>query len=421
MLSMDLDGQYCGLDYQVYIVKGFDFYFIWLLWDVYCVQQLLMVLLYLDKSIDFICLLFVVCVVSLFGILLVWVFGGLEIWCMIGYYVVLVIVDVYFKGVCGFDVNEVLQVMVVSVSYGLYGDLVDYMKFGYVLIDCEFEGVFKMFEYVYDDWIIVQMVKVMGKCDIVVIFGKCVGNWCNVWDVKIGFMCVWLVNGLFCELFDLVVVGYGSDYIEGNVFQYFWYVLQDVFGLIVVMGGKVYFIDKFDGVFDVKVDLVYFKYVEDIIGLIGWYVYGNELSYYLVYLYDYVGVLWKIQQCLKQIMDSQYVVWLDGLVGNDDLGQMLVWYVFMVLGFYLVMLGSDEYVIGCLFVVKVVLYLVNDKIFMIIVVFFDVLYFYVGEIILNGQFFKQFFLYYCDLVVGGELYFCMIVVFVGVVMQVLQG
>lgn len=411
ILFMDVDGQYCGVDNVVYCVEGYMNYLIFLLWDIYWVLYLLFMLVQLEKcNSDVVNLLLVYQQYSLYGMLLVWVFYGQEMWCMIGYYVVLVIVDVYIKGICGFDVDKVFVVMVVIVNYGFYDGIVQYCELGWVLIDEEGEVVSKIFEYVFDDWIIVCMVQVMGCKDVQIIFDVCVGNWWYVFDLDIGFMCVCKCDGSFCILFDFSVSGYGIDYIEGNVWQYFWYVLQDVVGLVVVYGGSEKLFVWLDQVFDVKVDLFIFEYMEDIIGLIGWYVYGNEFSYYVVYFYVYVGQLWCIQVCLKQIMDIQYVDCLDGLVGNDDFGQMLVWYVFIVLGFYLVVFGSGEYIIGCLFLLKVVFYLFNGCIFIVIVDGLDLVYGYVGVVILNGVLLQCIFLCYDEIMVGGELCFILQVV-----------
>ena len=419
-LSMDVDGQYRGPDHQVHTAKGFDFYSTWSLWDVYRAQQPLMVLLHPDRSTDFIRSLLAARADSPFGILPVWAFGGLETWCMIGYHAVPVIADAYLKGVRGFDANEALQAMVASASYGPYGDLADYMKLGYVPIDREPEGASKTLEYAYDDWTIAQMATAMGKRDIAATFGKRAGNWRNAWDAKTGFMRARLANGSFREPFDPAVAGYGSDYTEGNAFQYSWYVPQDVPGLIEAMGGKARFVDKLDDVFDAKVDPAHFKHVEDITGLIGWYAHGNEPSHHLAYLYDYAGAPWKTQQRLKQIMDSQYAARPDGLAGNDDLGQMSAWYVFTALGFYPVTPASDVYAIGRPFVAKAVLHLARDKTFTITAAPFDALHPYVGEITLNGQPLTQPFLHHRDLVAGGELHFRMIAAPAGAATQASQ-
>ena len=67
--------------------------------------------------------------------------------------------------------------------------------------------------------------------------------------------------------------------------------------------------------------------------MIGQYIHGNEPSHHLPYLYMYAGAPLKTQARLKQIVDSQYKPSPDGLVGNDDLGQMSAWLVFTSLGF----------------------------------------------------------------------------------------
>ena len=102
--------------------------------------------------------------------------------------------------------------------------------------------------------------------------------------------------------------------------------------------------------FDQKVDPARYADVEDISGMIGQYIHGNEPSHHLPYLYMYAGEPWRTQARLQQIVQSQYKPTPDGLVGNDDLGQMSAWYVFTALGFYPVAPGSNQYVLGRPFV-----------------------------------------------------------------------
>src|SRR3546814_13095302 len=77
-----------------------------------------------------------------------------------------------------------------------------------------------------------------------------------------------------------------------------------------------------------------YSQAEDIAGLIGQYIHGNEPSHHVAYLYAYAGAPWRTQERLKQIVDSQYKPTPDGLSGNDDLGQMSAWLIFTSLGFY---------------------------------------------------------------------------------------
>jgi predicted alpha-1,2-mannosidase len=406
-LSMDVNGQYRGPDHAVHQADGFEFHSTWSLWDVYRAQQPLMVLLDPERSGDFIRSLIAAREASPFGILPVWAYQGLETWCMIGYHAVPVIADAYIKGVRGFDAGKALDAMVASATYAPYGDLADYMKLGYVPIDREPEGASKTLEYAYDDWALAQMAKAMGRADVAATFEKRAGNWKHAWDPQTGFMRARLSSGAFRAPFDPAVAGYGSDYTEGNAYQYSWYVPQDVPGLIAAMGGPTKFIQRLDEVFDAKVDPSHFKHVEDITGLIGWYAHGNEPSHHLAYLYDYAGAPWKTQQRLKQIMDSQYAARPDGLSGNDDLGQMSAWYVFTALGFYPVTPASDAYAIGRPFVARATLHLSNGNDFTISAAPLDEAHPYVGAVTLNGKPLAEPFLHHAQILAGGELHFRM--------------
>ena len=406
-LSMDVNGDYRGPDNAVHRAQGFEFHSTWSLWDVYRAQQPLMVLLQPQRSVDFVRSLIAAREASPFGILPVWAYQGLETWCMIGYHAVPVIADAYVKGIRGFDADAALKAMVASATYAPYGGLGEYMKLGYVPIDKEPEGASKTLEYAYDDWTIARMAKAMGREDVAATFAKRAGNWRNAYDPKTGFMRARKSDGAFREPFDPSAAGYGTDYTEGNAWQYSWYVPQDVAGLISAMGGDKAFVDKLDSVFDAKVDPSHFAHVEDITGLIGWYAHGNEPSHHLAYLYDYAGAPWQTQKRLKQIMDSQYAPRPDGLAGNDDLGQMSAWYVFTALGFYPVAPGSDEYAIGRPFVKKATLHLQGGKTFTVSAEPLDDAHPYVGEVTLNGKPLDRTFLRHGEILAGGELHFRM--------------
>ena len=410
-LSMDVNGQFRGPDGAVHQANDkngkFEFHSTWSLWDVYRAQQPLMALLAPQRSTDFIRSLIASREASPFGILPVWAYQGMETWCMIGYHAVPVIADAYIKGVRGFDVDAALKAMVASATYAPYGGLGDYMKLGYVPIDKEPEGASKTLEYAYDDWSLAQMAKAVGRKDIAATFDQRAGNWRHAYDPKTGFMRARKVDGTFREPFNPDTAGYGTDYTEGNAWQYSWYVPQDVAGLVKAMGGDAKFVTKLDSVFEAKVDSSHFANVEDITGLIGWYAHGNEPSHHLAYLYDYAGAPWQTQKRLKQIMDSQYAQRPDGLAGNDDLGQMSAWYIFTALGFYPVTPASDEYAIGRPFVARATLHLSNGKDFTVSAAPLDDAHPYVGSVTLNGKPLDRVFLRNGEILAGGELHFTM--------------
>jgi predicted alpha-1,2-mannosidase len=326
---------------------------------------------------------------------------------MIGYHAVPVIADAYMKGIRGYDASAALDAMVASASYAPYGGLGDYMKLGYVPIDREGEAASKTVEYAFDDWTIARTAAAMGRTDVAARFDKRAGNWRNAYDKDSGFLRARVASGAFREPFDPARSGYGTDYTEGNAWQYSWYVPQDVAGLIKAHGGDGSFVAMIDKVFDAKVDPQQFAHMEDITGLIGWYAHGNEPSHHVAYLYDYAGQPWRTQERLKQIMDTQYAARVDGLAGNDDLGEMSAWFLFTAMGFYPVAPASNEYVIGRPFVSRVTLDLPNGKRFAIVADSLDDAHPYVGTVMLDGKPLERSFIRHEEIMAGGELRFGM--------------
>lgn len=407
-ISMDTDGSYRGPDNGVHRAEGFQFVSTFSLWDTYRAEQPLMTLIQPERrTVDVVQSLLASQKESPFGILPIWQFQGLETWCMIGYHAVPEIADAYLKGIRGFDADQALNAMVASATYGPYGHLEDYMKLGFVPLDKDGEGASKTVEYAYDDWTIARMARQMGRNDIAATFEKRAQNWRNVFDTTIGFVRPKNSDGSYMTPFDPARAGAGSGFTEGNAWQYSWYEPQDEAGLIQLLGGDDKLVAKLDAMFDAKVDPKRYADVEDIAGMIGQYIHGNEPSHHLAYLYNYAGAPWRGQERLKQIVESQYKTAPDGLVGNDDLGQMSAWFVFTSLGFYPVAPGSNEYVLGRPFVDKATLNLPNGNRFQVIAENLSEKNLYVAKVTLNGKPLLRSYLRHDEIMRGGELRFTM--------------
>lgn len=407
-LFMDADGQYRGSDNAVHKAEGYTNYSTFSLWDTYRALHPLLTLVQPEKrNSDFVNSMLAHHEHSPYGMLPVWSFHGLEDWCMIGYHAVPVIADAYVKGIRGFDADKALKAMVETANYGPYDGIAQYRELGYVPIDEEGEAASKTLEYAFDDWTIARMAQAMGKTDVAATFDKRAGNWRNAFDKDTGFMRARKRDGSFRTPFDPSASGYGTDYTEGNAWQYSWYVPQDVAGLAAAHGGSDKLLARLDEVFNAKVDPSIFEHMEDITGLIGWYAHGNEPSHHVAYLYAYAGHPWRTQARLKQIMDTQYADRPDGLAGNDDVGQMSAWYVFTALGFYPVAPGSGEYILGRPFLPRTAMRLPSGKTFTIVADGLDDKHTYVGSVSLNGKPLERTFLRHDEILAGGELRFSM--------------
>ncbi|WP_137896919.1 GH92 family glycosyl hydrolase [Sphingomonas sp. 2SG] len=404
----DADGRYRGPDDQVHRADGFTFRSTFSLWDTFRAEHPLLTLVQpTQTTVDVVRSLVASRRFSPDGILPVWQFAGRETWTMIGYHAAPVIADAYLKGIRGFDADAALDAMVASADYAPYGGLGDYMARGYVPIDKEPEAASKTVEYAYDDWTIARMARAMGRDAIAARFEKRAANWRNSFDTKTGWLRARLSSGAFRTPFDPTAINYGSDYTEGNAWQYSWFMPQDQAGLFRLLGGDAKAIAKLDAMFDYDNSKLDYSHAEDIAGLIGQYIHGNEPSHHVAYLYDYAGAPWRTQERLAQIVASQYKPTPDGLAGNDDLGQMSAWLVFTALGFYPVAPGSNEYVIGRPFVDRATLNLPDGKSFVVVADGLSTTNRYIAAVTLNGVPLARSYLRDAELRAGGELRFTM--------------
>ena len=404
----DADGRYRGPDDQVHTASGYTFRSTFSLWDTFRAEHPLLTLIQPERTTsDVINSLVVSQQESPYGLLPVWQFSGRETWTMIGYHATAVIADAYMKGMRGFDANAALNAMVASAEYAPYGGLGDSMRMGYVPIDREPEGASKTVEYAYDDWTIARMARAMGRTDVAQRFERRAGYWRNSFDTRSGWLRARLANGSFREPFDPTAINYGSDYTEGNAWQYSWFVPQDQAGLFRMLGGDARVIARLDAMFDYDVSRLDYSHAEDISGLIGQYIHGNEPSHHVAYLYVYAGAPWRTQERLRQIVDSQYKPTPEGLTGNDDLGQMSAWLVFTALGFYPVAPGSNEYVIGRPFVSHATLNLPNGRHFTVTTEGLSDANHYVQSVTLNGHPLTRSYILDREIREGGTLAFVM--------------
>lgn len=403
----DADGRWRGPDQQVHR-SDFTVHSTFSLWDTFRAQHPLLTLVAPpERNADMVNSLLAAQRVSPYGILPVWSFHGQETWTMIGYHAVPVIADAYLKGIPGIDGAAALDAMVASATYRPYGGLGDYMDLGYVPIDREPEAASKTVEYAYDDWTIARMAERLGRDDVQALFDRRAGNWRNTFDPATRFVRARLADGSFREPFDPTAINYGSDYTEGNAWQYSWFVPHDPAGLIAAMGGDAATVEKLDAMFDFDNTGLDYSHAEDIAGLIGQYIHGNEPSHHAAYMYAFAGAPWRTQGRLKQIVDSQYRAAPDGLSGNDDVGQMSAWLMFTAMGFYPVAPGSNQYVLGRPFADRIALNLHNGRRFTVTAEGLSDENLYVQSVALDGQPLTRSWISHEEIMAGGTLHFVM--------------
>lgn len=262
-------------------------------------------------------------------------------------------------------------------SYEAREGLTYYKKLGYVPANKTNESVSCTLEFALEDYCVAQVAKGLGKEKDYKFFMKRSGNYKNLFDPATGFMTPRLSDGKF-------YLGNPAKYrafTEGSPWTYLFCVMQDVPGLIKLMGRNE-FIAKLDSNFSA-----------------GHYAYDNEPENHYPYLYDWVNQPWKTQKILTDVINKNYRNTPDGITGNDDCGQMSAWYIFTALGFYPVCPASGEYAIGRPFFPKVKLHLTfpEKNTLTIVAKNLSPENIYVKSIKLDGHPLKGLFLKYSDL------------------------
>jgi predicted alpha-1,2-mannosidase len=396
----DVDNRYRGFDHKIHSTNGGINYTGFSLWDTFRAANPLFTLLVPERVPDMISSM--LAQYDQTGLLPVWPLCSSETNCMIGYHSVPVIVDAYLNGISDFDVEKAYQAMKNSAMQDSFG--IKYLKkYGFIPSDLENKSVSKTLEYAFDDWCLAQMAQKLGKKDDYKYFMERSQAFKKVFDSKTNFMRGRNVNGSFAEPFDPTFASYGkSDFIEGNAWQYSWFVPQDIPGLINLMGGNQVFAKKLDDLFSATTSSHDGKPL-DISGLIGEYAHGNEPSHHVAYLYNYAGMPWKTQEKLFQIMNTLYTDKPDGLCGNEDMGQMSAWYVFSAMGFYPVNPCSGKYIIGTPLFDQVLIVLPNGKEFTINAIDRSDRKIYIRDMLLDGRKFDKGYMLHSDIMLGGHL------------------
>ena len=406
ILYEDVDGNYRGLDQNIYNSKGFTNYTIFSLWDTYRALHPLLNITQPHRNNDMIKSMLAHHDQSVHGMLPIWSHYANENWCMIGYHATSVIADAMIKNIGDFDHQRALQASVNTASVTYFDGLGDYMDYKYVPDDKSHSSVSKTLEYAYNDWCIFQMAQKVGDKKLEERFSNRSKYYSNVYDPKIGFMRPKLSNGKFRKDFDPMDT-HGQGFIEGNAWNYGLYVPQNINGMINMMGGKKRFSQHLDSLFTMNIDEKYIAKHEDITrdGIIGNYVHGNEPGHHIPYLYNWTGHPKKTQERVRMIMDTMYGPSVEGLCGNDDAGQMSAWYIFSSLGFYPVTPGSLNYALGSPLIKEAVIHLENGKDLSIIANNQSKENIYVKSVTVNGIAIKENLISHTDIENGGTLIF----------------
>lgn len=401
----DLSGDYPAADFTTRNSSK-PYYSTFSLWDTYRGAHPLYTILQPERSVDFVNSM--LAYYKVFGYLPIWQLWGQENYCMIGNHAIPVVVDAVLKNLQGIDAEAAFEAVKKSSTREHPGSPFSlWEKYGYIPENLKSQSVSLTLEMAYDDWCVAELAKKLGKTDDYNHFTKRSQFYRNLYDKQIGFFRAKDDKGNWIGPFDPLKYGANGGYpfTEGNGWQYFWYVPQDVKGLVGLVGGDNAFTKKLDTFFTLEDKPE--EVNDNASGFIGQYAHGNEPSHHIAYLYNYAGQPWKTQQYVSEILTKMYNTTSSGYSGNDDCGELSAWYIFSAMGFYPVNPASSTYVIGSPSLKEASIKLNDGKIFKVIAKNVSDKNIYIQSAKLNGKNYTKTFIHQKDIDAGGTLEFVM--------------
>jgi len=404
-LFSDTNSEYKGMKGDVQKAAGYNRYTVFSLWDTYRALHPLFTLTQQPRVNDMVKTM--LDQYKQTGILPVWELEGNETFCMVGNHSIPVIAEAILKGIGDFDHELAFEAMKATSMHDRDG-MGLYDKLGYIPADKMQQSVAKSLEVAIDDWCVAAVAHKLGKTEDAAYFSKRAESFKQYFDKETGFMRGKLSSGEWTTPFDPAFSKHeGSDYTEGNAWQYLWLVPQNVEGLIELLGGKEPFADKLDQLFKVEEGVKGEEASSDISGLIGAYAHGNEPGHHTTFLFNYAGRAYRTQELNRQIQTEMYTNAPEGICGNEDCGQMSAWYVFSTMGFYPVNPAELKYQFGSPLVQEAKIETAPGKFFTMKAPLASVANKYIQEVKLNGQKLDRSFITHQEIMDGGTLEFTM--------------
>ncbi len=321
-------------------------YTVFSLWDTYRTLHPLMTLVYPERQSDFIKTM-----IDQYregGFLPKWELTSDETYVMVGDPALPVIADSYVKGIRDFDVQTAYEAMAKSstqiINNPIRPGLGQYIKHGYIPHDKPAESVWgsasTSLEYNFADWTLAQLAKSLGRDADYKKFLQRSKGYRHLYDPGTRFLRPRNQDGRWMEPFNpdalfgsLEGVDFpsgGPGFVEGNAWQYLFFVPHDINSLIDLI-GKDAFLEKLIACFE-KADR---------------FVLFNEPDMSYPYLFNYVeGEAWRTQKAVREAMNHYFNSSPGGYPGNDDCGTVSSWYIFSAMGFYPACPASTTYQIG---------------------------------------------------------------------------
>ncbi|MNK15573.1 Glycosyl hydrolase family 92 [compost metagenome] len=359
-LFSDFDGRYMGMDKKIHKAISGESYTTFSLWDTFRAWFPLMTIIQPEKSKQWVYNLYQASEEDL--LLPKWPLRGNYTATMVGYPSMAIMADAITKGLADSIPHKLVAAGIRSATWqpewrqkhiktrakGVTNIFMAIKEeFGYLPADKYDKTVTWGLEMAYYDWCLGIMAKEAGD-------EKTSKEWLakgqyyrHYFDPSTGYMRGKKKDGTWLPNFDPSYSSHKKgQFIEGNSYQWSPFVPHDIEGLKGLIGGNKKFASWLDTLFMTDSKLTGEDVSMDITGLIGQYAHGNEPGHHIPYLYNYAKRPDRTAEIVDKILYDFYLPTPEGIIGNEDCGQMSAWYVMSAMGFYQVCPGKPIYDLG---------------------------------------------------------------------------
>jgi len=382
----DVDGAYPGADGKVHYADNFIYRTIFSGWDVFRSQFPLQTIINPRLVDDEINSLIQLAELSGKKYFPRWEFLNAYSGCMVGNPAVSVVADAYNKGIRNYDTRKALEYSLNTVR--TFGN----NEQGYTPDDLS-----KTLEYAYTDWCVSTMLRDMGREQEAVAFERKAQSYHQVWCDSVKWFRARSADGSWMPWKGRNVHWQGC--IESNNYQQGWFVPHDLEGLISLM-GKEYFEREL---------VAFFEGADERFMWGDYYNHPNEPDHQVPFMLNYTSRPWLTQYWTRRICRNAYGDTVNGLCGNEDVGQMSAWYILAAMGFHPICPGNNRYELTSPVFRKVILSLDNryykGRTFTIIAHHNSPENVYIQSVSLNGKPLKRLWITHEEITKGGVLEF----------------